>query len=256
MKNVLLISLLFINTIFAQNKTIKGIIEYEQIITNNQDVIVQRYDLFFDRGNSYYEEVIESELKKSQQKKEDGTILLSIRDNKKSQFYFNNLQKGFYFREIYYNKPLIVKEENNQISWKLSNETKLLGGVECLKATAQFRGREYTAWFTKDIPVPFGPWKLNGLSGLIIEAYDSSGFFKVRATKISIGDSEKVNLKIKKINLKNVLTMTEFFVKKRELETDFITQLNSRLPKGIKPFKIDKNCNDCGKELEIFNKKN
>ncbi len=39
-------------------------------------------------------------------------------------------------------------------------------------ATSDFRGRHWTAWFATDIPVSDEPWKLGGLPGLILKAYD------------------------------------------------------------------------------------
>lgn len=61
------------------------------------------------------------------------------------------------------------------IPWQLQSQTKLIAGLTCQLATGRFRGREYDAWFCPDIPVPAGPWKLQGLPGLIVEASDRSG---------------------------------------------------------------------------------
>jgi GLPGLI family protein len=65
-----------------------------------------------------------------------------------------------------------VKEEIPKINWSITEDKKNIGNFECLKAVGTFRGREYTAWFTKSIPLAYGPWKLQGLPGLILEAYD------------------------------------------------------------------------------------
>lgn len=68
---------------------------------------------------------------------------------------------------------MYIKEKKPTINWKFEKETKKIGKYTCHKATATFRGRDYTVWYTKEIPIPYGPWKLNGLPGLVLEAYDS-----------------------------------------------------------------------------------
>ena len=73
----------------------------------------------------------------------------------------------------YYGKVSIDKfmyhEEVPHIDWTLSDSTKEICGYLCHQATATFRGRNWIAWYC-DIPKSVGPWKLNGLPGLILAA--------------------------------------------------------------------------------------
>lgn len=88
------------------------------------------------------------------------------------------LYKDFKTKELIYKTPFSkrkyvkVEEEIVRIPWQLTDQQREIGGLPCQKAIGEFRGRTYHAWFTYTIPISDGPWKLTGLPGLIIEAYD------------------------------------------------------------------------------------
>lgn len=56
--------------------------------------------------------------------------------------------------------------------WNIKSDTLTLLGQLCQKATTDFKGRVYSAWFAPSIPFSMGPWMLNGLPGLILKAED------------------------------------------------------------------------------------
>jgi len=71
----------------------------------------------------------------------------------------------------------ILLDDLRVLSWQITNETKQLKGYQVVLAKTTFRGRSYNAWFSPDVPIPFGPWKFKGLPGLIFEVVDEDELF-------------------------------------------------------------------------------
>jgi GLPGLI family protein len=82
-------------------------------------------------------------------------------------------------------KRYFVADSLYPMSWELSGEQKMIDSLRCTKATCTFRGRLYTAWFTTDIPLPFGPWKMGGLPGLVVDLQDNDANLVIRLSGIN-----------------------------------------------------------------------
>ena len=68
--------------------------------------------------------------------------------------------------------------------WELQEDTLTVCDYLCQKATCHFRGRDFVAWFTPEIPIPNGPWKFGGLPGLILKVTDSEKKYDFECVKI------------------------------------------------------------------------
>lgn len=63
--------------------------------------------------------------------------------------------------------------EEPKFNWQITNEKQKIGDYEAQKATTEYGGRKWTAWFTEAIPFPDGPYKFSGLPGLIVKIEDA-----------------------------------------------------------------------------------
>lgn len=87
--------------------------------------------------------------------------------------YKNYPKKGHSLLKVYDEKFYLI-EEPMQMKWVLEdNKDSVILGYNCRKAYSAYAGRDYIAWFTTQIPISEGPYKFNGLPGLILKISDS-----------------------------------------------------------------------------------
>ena len=98
-----------------------------------------------------------------------------VKEYVKNQMIFGD---SFGQSHFYFSKDL------EKFEWKLTEEQKEILGYSCKKATTKFAGRDYVAWYTTEISVADGPYKFQGLPGLILAVYDSSKHFQYTVSSI------------------------------------------------------------------------
>ena len=76
------------------------------------------------------------------------------------------------------------EEDTPQLNWVVGDSTKTILGYECFFASVDYHGRKWIVWFTPEIPVVAGPWKLQGVPGLILEAATVDGLYSFVANGI------------------------------------------------------------------------
>lgn len=126
----------------------------------------------------------------------------------------------------------IINEKIHPFQWSITNETKLIGKFECKKATTYFRGRNYIAWYSPEIPINSGPWKFSGLPGLILELYDSNKLFSWKTQTIKYPYNAKISMEIpNEATLKKVALKDYVFAKGLKSQ-NYANIIKSKMPKG------------------------
>ncbi len=81
---------------------------------------------------------------------------------------------------------LVTEEEIPTIKWDITDKKKRILSYDAYLATAYFRGRSYSAWFSSAIPILSGPWKFGGLPGIILELYSDDNQVKFIASEVKM----------------------------------------------------------------------
>ncbi|MFV0472601.1 MAG: GLPGLI family protein [Paludibacteraceae bacterium] len=75
-------------------------------------------------------------------------------------------------------------DDKETFNWHLETGDTTILNYNCKKATTTYRGRDYTAWYTPEIPISDGPWKFWGLPGLILDVCDVKREYEFKVAAI------------------------------------------------------------------------
>ncbi|AZA59491.1 GLPGLI family protein [Chryseobacterium shandongense] len=226
MKKVISIfAILFSFFVFSQNQAI--VVNYDFFESYNNSINLN--STLKNNGSSSLFEIDDKQQESSNKTSYDNngntvlTVHIKKEENRKVYKDFlknevNTLVNGFNpnnFSEISEKMPVF--------NWKIENETQEILGYQCKKATMNFRGRNYIAWFTTKIPVSDGPWKFGGLPGLILKIEDDNSKIKIEANKIVL-NTENIDTSFKANKKYSLITWEEYT---KKIDKDFNNQIKA-----------------------------
>ncbi|WP_206619145.1 GLPGLI family protein [Flavobacterium cerinum] len=221
-------SLLLSSFTFAQSKT-TAIVEYKQV--NNGYFRSHYYCTLFIEGTTtiflpkYNTTYVTEGEKINNEPKEiyPDWEYLKIDHGKQQICFFGAFSTNFF----------LIKDDYNKLNWIISEEVKTIGGYQCTKATTNFRGVDWIVWFAPEIALPYGPWKLHGLPGLILEASAGKGSPKWIVEKIEYKNGDIFDKDFKMLvdtKNKEAIPLKEFLEKNKEWSDNVTAKMKQERP--------------------------
>jgi GLPGLI family protein len=214
----LFLFILFPVTFWGQRQLLK--VQYDQ---TNQGFDHQNFNLFLYEKFSHY--ILDF----------DNELFFKESENRKNARASNAKRFKYYLVKDYKNKFLIkpstvgtVRDSLGIIKWKIEKGNKEILAYACKKATCEFRGRKYTAYYTPKISIPDGPYKFYGLPGLILEISSEDHFIHLEAKSITKGDNSIFELP--KTMYDKHMDFREYTKKKTEQLEEYVKKGEARLP--------------------------
>jgi len=185
---ILFITLVSLGKIQAQADIFD--LKYDLTVIYTPEIVNTRNISITVNDSLYFYEVDYSPKSRGTLSEDYSTIVVGKLDKKE---YFSEILINRHTSELVENRFdrrgtkqfLSITEQLPSMDWEISDEISEIEGYVCRKATVTFRGRHYTAFFTDQIPIDVGPWKFNGLPGLIVMIGDKTNTYKWKLKRLS-----------------------------------------------------------------------
>jgi GLPGLI family protein len=170
---------------------------------------------------------------------ENGKFI-KTRDTIRYKREFDKFRNGL-FQEGNKSQPILVREHNSNVvkkikplnnttyfiydtlaqlqGWKITNELDNILNYSCQKAIIDYKGRQYAAWFTTQLPFTGGPNNFRNLPGMILKVEDSNKDISYTAVHIEMPYKKELIPDIRITG--KVISQLEFekIIEKTNLET-------------------------------------
>lgn len=160
-----------------------GVIELNAFLTSNEKVSI--YELDFANEANFIDEEDYSEGNDRESK-----TLIRIRSKSNPVFFKVLDDKTINYIQRISMKPFLIEDSYTVFKWNIKDDYKNILGYKCQKAILNFRGRNYEAYFTLEIPFNAGPWKFSGLPGTILEIREENDVLNIIANKVVISNKK------------------------------------------------------------------
>lgn len=169
----------------AQSFSISYELAYKPNPVQKDKIKRQQYKLDILQGKSVFRTEMRKESDSLIKKTGFGT---GYNTNPNYELYFikelnNNVFKKHFVSPMSRDRFFIKIDD--QLKWEILPETMVIANFNCQKAEVEYGGRNWSAWFTKEIPVSEGPYYFHGLPGLILQIQDDQQDYVFKATEIN-----------------------------------------------------------------------
>ena len=137
-------------------------------------------------------------------------------------------------------------DDTPKLVWDIQPDKQKIGEYNAQKATTTYGGRQWTAWFSSDLPFSDGPYKFFGLPGLIVKVEDSdkdyswvlSGNKTIKDWK-ELSYGEEINAKMAMMsNDVKIISKDKFEKAYANFKIDPMAEWKSKVPANMMSMKM------------------
>lgn len=235
MKNfyTLFLYLFLTHLAYCQNDSIVGVVKYNLKLklglpSQNQSI------LYFNSKNSAFVQG-----KYNLTEKPEKLVNHSSSDKRNDQiiYFVDTFENKLYKKDKINKENILVEEKLPKIDWKINlNKKDTILGKLCYKAIGDFRGRTYSVWYAPNLPVKFGPWKIQGLPGLILKLNDNFKQIDFDAVSIEFKKIKDISQSLEAPKTtNNIINLKEYLQLSRQEDLEEIKRIMAMMPKDSKP---------------------